>query len=228
MLHHEMGRWMDRKLWNNPLLQASSAQSPLQTQSPVCVHWPHINFFQTWTQQTSSMNLRLYLYSTLLNANCRRNSIAPFRFSSTPFFLKTIWLQWCVVWLSAHPAALSLLGPRSKTRTLVCARVCVFVCMLGNHARKRETESERLAPQRERNISFSSICGELELPLIDFVMGVLLSGAETTAHCSKLPRKPQSYPVEPGAPPSLSLLSVWVHVLVFMWDCKHVARPWPR
>lgn len=49
--------------------------------------------------------------------------------------------------------------------------------------------------------AYNIICGVLELLFVDFVKGLLLPGAETTTHCSQLPRKPQSYPMQPSATP---------------------------
>lgn len=43
---------------------------------------------------------------------------------SLSLFLKTIWLQWCVVWHSAHPAALSLVCPLVINKNLY-----VYTCI---------------------------------------------------------------------------------------------------
>ena len=62
----------------------------------------------------------------------------PPLFVSPLLFLKTIWLQWCVVWHLAHPAALSLLGLGQKQEA-----VCLHLCMHSNHTSKWFQKSDR-------------------------------------------------------------------------------------
>jgi len=154
--------------------------------------------------------------------------LVPPSLSPPHFVLKTIWLQWCVVWHTAHPAALSLLGLLVKNKKRC---VCICACIATILTRNRKREDGSAASHREGDFCSAWLSQSVQhffqccvrVPPHGLGVAAIRSRNNSpvlsvTTETSKLPYAVQC---------NTNWLSMWVAVLVLVCEYEHTARLWP-